>query len=241
MQHYFITNKVNDYVEFHKDDVHHIVNVMRFKSGDQVIAIFNAQKYLCELVINKDKTVSARVIETIEDTSKLPIKVRLIYSMPKGEKFELVLQKACELGVSEIIPVYTSKCIVSIDEKKIDNKMERWNKILKEASEQSRRADIPLLYKPIKKEEVKNYMLETNLIGDEREVGNGTLKMFDAISNAKSLTVLIGCEGGFTKEEFNYFEKIGFKGVSFGRRILRSETAAIYALSCVAFVLESRN
>ncbi|MBQ9730863.1 MAG: 16S rRNA (uracil(1498)-N(3))-methyltransferase [Bacilli bacterium] len=239
MQHYFINEKHENLMIFSNDDAHHILNVMRLRNNDQVVCIFENSKYLCELVI-ENKSVKAKIVEEIEDNSILPIKVVLFYSMPKGEKFELVLQKATELGVTEIIPVMTRKCIVSIDSKKLPNKMERWNKILKEASEQSRRSTIPLLREPINKEQVKEYMCETNLIGDERKVVEGTSSMMNLVNNAKSISVLVGCEGGFTNDEFDYFKSIGFEGVSFGKRILRSETAAIYALSCIMFMLESR-
>ena len=111
---------------------------------------------------------------------------------------------------------------------------------LKEASEQSRRSTIPLLREPITKDKVKDYMCETNLIGDERKVVEGTSSMVELVNNAKSISVLVGCEGGFTNDEFEYFKSVGFEGVSFGKRILRSETAAIYALSCIMFMLESR-
>jgi len=239
MQHYFINQRNDDKMIFSNDDIHHILNVMRLKNKDQVICIYENTKFLCELEVENKKVVG-NILEELQDESKLPIKVVLFYSMPKGEKFELVLQKATELGVTEIIPVITRKCIVSIDEKKLPNKMERWNKILKEASEQSRRSTIPLLRNPIKKEEMQQFMCETNLVGDERKVVEGTNSMLEAIKNAESISVLVGCEGGFTNEEFEYFKKIGFEGVSFGKRILRSETAAIYALSCIMFVLESR-
>ena len=239
MQHYFINELRENLMFFTNDDAHHILNVMRLKNSDKVICIYNETKYLCELIV-ENKSVKARIIEELQDDSILPIKVVLFYSMPKGEKFELVLQKATELGVTEIIPVMTRKCIVNIEPKKLPNKMERWNKILKEASEQSRRSTIPLLREPINKDQVKQYMCETNLIGDERKVVEGTSSMMHLVSNAKSISVLVGCEGGFTNDEFDYFKSIGFEGVSFGKRILRSETAAIYALSCIMFMLESR-
>ena len=239
MQHYFVDKKQKNLIFFSNDDAHHILNVMRLKNNDKVICIYDGIKYLCELLV-ENKAVKANILEEIEDNSILPIKVTLFYSMPKGEKFELVLQKATELGVTEIIPVMTRKCIVSIDSKKLPNKMERWNKILKEASEQSRRSTIPVLKEPINKEQIKQYMCETNIIGDERKVVEGTSSMMDLVNNAKSIGVLVGCEGGFTNEEFEYFKSIGFEGVSFGKRILRSETAAIYALSCIMFMLESR-
>lgn len=239
MQHYFINERKENLLFFTNDDMHHILNVMRLKNNDKVVCIYDKTKYLCELLVD-NKLVKAKIIEEIEDNSILPIKVVLFYSMPKSEKFELVLQKATELGVTEIIPVMTRKCIVSIDSKKLPNKMERWNKILKEASEQSRRSTIPLLRNPINKEQIKEYMCETNLIGDERKVIEGTNSMMSLINDAKSISVLVGCEGGFTNDEFDYFKSIGFEGVSFGKRILRSETAAIYALSCVMFMLESR-
>ena len=144
MQHYFVDKKQENLIFFGNDDAHHILNVMRLKNNDKVICIYDGIKYLCELLV-ENKVVKANILEEIEDNSILPIKVTLFYSMPKGEKFELVLQKATELGVTEIIPVMTRKCIVSIDSKKLPNKMERWNKILKEASEQSKRLDIPVV------------------------------------------------------------------------------------------------
>ena len=121
-----------------KDDQHHIINVMRMNNNDEIICVFEEKQYLCSISIS-NKNVETSIIKELETNNELNTNITLIYGMPKSEKFELVLQKACELGVSKVVPFMSSKSIVKLDDNKIDKKIERWEKIVKEACEQSRR------------------------------------------------------------------------------------------------------
>ena len=240
MQQYFSENKENNLIKLNKNDYHHIKDVMRFKDGDNIVCVYDEQKYLCSLVFDGEE-INAKIIEEIKDDLFSFPKITLIYGMPKNEKFELVLQKATELGVSTIVPFLSARSVIRLEDNKINKKLERWNKIVKEASEQSRRNDIPTITNPVKLSDTEQYLGDIRIICDERMYHEGVNSFYDAlkdIKNVKSISLLVGPEGGFDESEFKYFDKLNVKPVSLGKRILRSETACIYALSIVEFFKE---
>ena len=240
MQQYFSENKENNIIKLNKDDYHHIKVVMRLKDGDNIVCVYNEQKYLCSLIFDGDE-INAKIVEEIKDDLSSFPKITLIYGMPKNEKFELVLQKATELGVATIVPYLSARSIIRLEENKINKKLERWNKIVKEASEQSRRNDIPLITNPIHMKEIDNYLGDIRIVCDERMYHEGVSSFYNAlkdIKNVQSISLIVGPEGGFDESEFKYFDSLNIKPVSLGKRILRSETACIYALSIVEFFKE---
>lgn len=239
MQYYFVNTKINDFFVLQKDDIHHILDVMRMHNGDEIVVVYESKKYLCNLEI-ADKTVIPHLKQEIIDNSMLNKKITLIYAIPKGDKFELVLQKATELGVNRIVPLLSSRCVVKYDDSDVARKLSRWEKILKEASEQSRRSSIPEIIAPIKVNQLKDYLSDINFTGDENFVNSNVVDFNDILMRKpnNSISVIVGAEGGFSKEEFEFFRQIGFQSVSFGSRILRSETAAIYILSVLAYFCE---
>lgn len=241
MQRYFVeTFDVNGFI-MPSDDLHHIKKVMRNKNGDKIICIdSNEQVYLCE--IENIETGTIKVIENLHENHELGVKVNLIYSLPKGDKFEFVLQKACELGVDCIIPLLSKRSIIKTDVQKLSKKYDRYHKILKEAAEQSYRNKIPEIKPLIKLSEVKNYLSDYNLVAYEESAKNNEMcelkKTLSMLKKGQSITIIVGCEGGFDQEEIDELEKIGVKACSLGKRILRSETAPLYMLSAISYAVE---
>ena len=206
MQRYFKDTNL-DLFELSVDDSYHITKVMRNKIGDKIEVVIDKKLYICEIVELKELVKVQRIEEVICD-SELPCFVTIAQSLVKEQKMDLILQKSCELGVSEIIPINATRSIVKLD-KKETKKIDRWNKILKEASEQSKRVVIP----------------KVNEIMDIKD-----------LTNLKILFV-IGPEGGFTDNEEKILIDNGFISTSFGKRVLRTETASLYALSIINYIL----
>ncbi len=238
MQHYFVNEKINNYFIFDKETSHHLLTVLRVKNGEEVISVYHEEFYLCKIEI-EDKNIKAKILEKLNTNNELKANINLIYGIPKGEKLELVLQKTTELGVKEITLLNSERSIVKFDDKKIETKYDRFNKILKGASEQSKRNIIPVLNKPIKITEVP--IGDINLIAYEEESINNQSTLFNLLNTdleGKKINIVIGPEGGFSESEVRYLENKGYKRVSLGKRILRSETACLDLVSIIAFMLE---
>jgi 16S rRNA (uracil1498-N3)-methyltransferase len=241
MQHYIPIAFKNNKFKLSKEDNHHIIDVLRMSMGDMVYVIYGGKRYKCQLVMVKSELELLQV--EVEDLkTELPIKIKLIYGLPRLEKFELVLQKAVELGVSSIVPFISEFSIVKLEQDRIESKMIRWNKIIKEASEQSHRSKLMEVLTPIKINDLRVNLSEINIVADENQSSKGTSSLLGILEkDIKSMTILVGPEGGFSDSELKIFSNLGFKSVSLGKRILRSETAAIYLLSAIALFAESRD
>lgn len=239
MQYYIPIDLKDNKFKLSKEDNHHIINVLRLKNGDLIYVIYNNSRFKCRIFIVKN-VVDLEIVDSEAMNNELPIKIRLVYGLPRLEKFELVLQKAVELGVSEVIPFKSEFSIVKIEDDKLDAKMLRWNRIVKEASEQSHRSSLMNVSKPVKIEELKNSISELNILANEYFVESGTSKLLSLFkAKFSSITILVGPEGGFAKDEVKEFENLGFISVSLGKRILRSETAAMYLMSVISMLSES--
>ncbi|MFQ8706849.1 MAG: RsmE family RNA methyltransferase [Thomasclavelia sp.] len=243
MQRYFInenlTNK-NTFI-FSADDLHHLKTVMRSKKGDKIVCIdINGQMYLCKIDDIDQGIIS--IIEKTDENNELDVEVTLIYALPKGDKFELVLQKATELGVTRIVPLLTRRCVVKSDKKKFAKKLIRYEKILKEAAQQSRRNKIPEIINVIELNELEEYLGRYNLVAYEEISKAGkhkALKQFlDKLETDDKISVIVGSEGGFDQDEIEIMESMGVTPCSLGKRILRSETAPLYLLSTIGYVRE---
>ena len=243
MQRYFINENLtskNTFV-FSTDDLHHLKTVMRSKNGEKIICIdINGQVYLCE-IDEVDKGIIS-IVEKIEEDNELDVEVTLVYALPKGDKFELVLQKATELGVTRVVPLLTRRCVVKSDKKKFSKKLIRYEKILKEASQQSRRNKIPEIVNVIELKELDEYLGTYNLVAYEEISKAGkhmALKQsLDKLESGDKITVIVGSEGGFDQDEIVMMESLGITACSLGKRILRSETAPLYLLSVIGYVRE---
>ena len=223
MQQYFVDTKlnVNDDVTLRSDIIYHLTKVLRSTNKTFRLVDINGDVFLCNLVDDKGK-----VIDKLKENNELVINITAIVSLIKQDKFELILQKLTELGVNKIVPFNAKRSVVK--ETKGDKKLIRYKKILEEAAEQSHRNRIPQITNAIDIKDVKDYMSDINLIAYEKEDSGVKSNLM-----GKSITFVIGPEGGFDEDEFNKFKEFGFTSISLGKRILRAETAAIYLTSII--------
>ncbi len=236
MQRYFVNEIKNDIVSLDKDQLHHIKNVMRMKENDEITCVYNKEVYLC--YVSNVSPYEIKVKQKLDENHELKNKITLMYCLPKGEKLDLVVQKATELGVYEIILVQSSRCIAKITNENKDKKLARFNKIALEASEQSKRNIVPVIKDVISYKDISKYHFDHQFIAYENEDEISFLSRITQIKENESVSILIGSEGGFSLEEVEYAKKVGYTSISLGKRILRSETAVFYALTSLALVLE---
>lgn len=213
-------------------DYNHIINVLRMKIGEEFLVSCGGQSDLCVIESAENETVTALITEENYKDTSLPIEIYLFQGLPKSDKLELIIQKTVELGVSGIIPVEMSRCIVKLDGKKKDSKVSRWQSISESAAKQSKRNVIPEIFGVLSYKEALKKASELDLILVPYESKNGMTDTAEALSMIKSgmkIGVFIGPEGGFDEKEIALAEEVGAKIVSLGKRILRTETAAITA------------
>lgn len=232
MQRYFSNEFKDNKFTLNNDDLYHIIKVMRMKTGDNVEIVYNQNVYLCELNINEN--VEIKKIKLYSENIKNEIKRILIIPLLKEQKFDLILQKATELGVDEIIPVEMERSIVKLTNDKIEKKLERWTKICKEASEQSKRTDIPTITRVKKLSELKD-LDGLKMVCSTTEKENLLKKFLTDNTNYDKINIVIGPEGGISPREEDKLVELGFQRVSLGKRIMRVETVPMFVLSVLNY------
>ena len=243
MYHFFVGEEQisgeNAYIE--GSDVKHIVNVLRMKTGEKLlISVKGDWDYLCKIVDIETDRVNLKVLESMEQR-ELPVNITLLQGIPKSDKLEMIIQKAVELGVSEIIPVKTKRVVVKIEEKKLSAKLNRWNAIAESAAKQSKRSIIPKILEPQSidnaLEIVKDF--DVKLIPYENADSiDKTRRILDNMDKTGNISVFIGPEGGFEEDEVKKAKDLGFEVITLGKRILRTETAGLALLSNIMIRLE---
>lgn len=233
MQRYFSSEQKDNKFILNVDDLYHIKVVMRMKDNDQIQVVYNHEPYLCEIKL-KEENIDVNIIEKMDVVSDNLPQVTLILPLLKEQKFDFILQKATELGITKIIPVIMERSIVKIDEKKIAKKLERWQKIVKEASEQSFRNDIPIIT------EIKQLKdLETidglKILCSTRVKDKNLKKALNSKEFYDKINIVIGPEGGITEKEEEKLNNMGFISVSLGNRIMRVETVPIFIMSILNY------
>ena len=236
MQRYFASIDNNYFVHLSKEDEHHICHVMRMKKGDEIEVVDDGRLFLCRIDSFNPLTIS--MIHEIANDVEIKEEITLLFALTKGDKIDLVLQKATELGVKKIALIESERTVVKYDDKDVNKKLERFRKIMKEASEQSHRLIIPELLGIYNLKNLSKELLsDLNYVAYEKDA-NQINEAFQGLSKEKSISILIGPEGGFSEQEINHLTDQGFIRTSLGKRILRAETAAIYALSVIGYLLE---
>ncbi|HLR08254.1 MAG TPA: 16S rRNA (uracil(1498)-N(3))-methyltransferase [Bacillota bacterium] len=247
MQRYFVpdSNWMDHKVIITGDDAHHIARVMRLKKDDQIICNHpNGQAAICILQNVGPNEVHAIIYRWLERSAELPVQVTIAQGLPKSNKFEFVLQKGTELGADGFIPFRAARSVVVWDDKKTVKKMKRYEKILKEASEQSHRNKIPYIKAPMTIEELidESVAYDIKLYAYEEEAKTSTFhslsSVLQTLKNRERILVCIGPEGGFSPDEAKMLTDAGFHKVRLGPRILRTETASIYVLASISYHLE---
>ncbi|MFB1080617.1 16S rRNA (uracil(1498)-N(3))-methyltransferase [Jeotgalibacillus sp. JSM ZJ347] len=247
MQRYFIHHKLdeNGLFSIEGEDYKHIVRVMRMTVGDRFISVLSpAEVYESEIVEIEDSYLTGKPVVQIDHQSELPVKVTIAHGLPKGDKLELVIQKATELGVSAIKPFSAERSIVKWDQKKGKKKAERWNKIAKEAAEQSHRSVIPQVDEPVSAKQLRSSFHEYDAImmAYEEDAKSGESSNFYQVLNQlkpdSKVLVIIGPEGGLSESEVEQFTEDGAVSCGLGPRILRTETAPLYILAAISYHFE---
>ncbi|MER2059867.1 MAG: 16S rRNA (uracil(1498)-N(3))-methyltransferase [Niallia sp.] len=244
MQRYFAKNEEDIFI-IQEDDYHHIVRVMRMGVNDEIYCVNeNQQVARCIIVNISENEVTAKVVQWIEGEIELPVSVSIVSGMPKGDKLEWIIQKGTELGAYKFIPFIAGRSVVKWDEKKSGKKLIRWNKIAKEAAEQSHRTLIPEVSTPI---DIKQLIrlaedYDVKLVAYEEEAREGESSMLTkslkSMTKGQSILAVFGPEGGLNESEVALLKDYGFIICGLGPRILRTETAPLYLLSAVSYHFE---
>jgi 16S rRNA (uracil1498-N3)-methyltransferase len=243
MQRYFIrpAQMKDQIVHITGDDVNHIMKVMRSSVGDRVICCNGEDRCAIAVIQRLSKEeVECRVEQQLHEHRELPVDVTIAQALPKGDKMELVLQKATELGAKGFIPYVSARTIVHLDDNKAKKRQERWGKIVKEAAEQAHRSFLPIVHS------IKSWRDLLACTGDydvsilayeneNKQTLHDVLKQYPMNSR---ILLIIGPEGGFTPTEAKEALQHGMQSAMFGKRILRTETASLYGLSAISYYYE---
>lgn len=237
MQRYFASKNSKHEIIIANDDIFHITKVMRMKKGDCFELNLDGDIYLCS--VKETSPFSYEILEKKEENHEIHGYIRLLYCIPKGEKIDLVIQKAVELGVNEIVLINSERSIAKITDENKEKKLLRFSKIIKEAAEQSKRTVLPILKDVISFKNIKDYPADLLLIAYENtKMTLDDLEIELKNSRNKTVNVIVGAEGGLSKDEVNYAISLNYKEISLGKRILRSETACFYILSLLSFYMD---
>ena len=246
VQRYFVKQPANENrFVIDSEDTHHISKVMRMEVGDKIICVEpNGKAAICEIAKITDEQVLADVVQWKDEKSELPISITIASGLPKGDKLEWIIQKGTELGAREFIPFSARRSVVKWDDKKAVKKVERWQKIAKEAAEQSHRGIVPDVLSPMNfkalLEKSKNFQYK--LVAFEEESRNGETSLFSTalqkMKPGESLLLVFGPEGGLDDEEVRLLQENDFILCGLGPRILRTETAPLYALAAISYHFE---
>ena len=224
-------------------DVNHIKNVLRMRPGEE-IAVSNGtdgREYRCgiEEIFEDEVICSLRFVK--EDALELPSKVYLFQGLPKADKMELIIQKAVELGVYQVIPVSSKRAVVKLDEKKAKSKIERWQGIAEAAAKQSKRGIIPEIGPVMTMKQAIEFSKCAKVRVIPYELAEGmskTKEIIEGLKPGEDVAIFIGPEGGFEEEEVRLASESGIEPITLGKRILRTETAGMTVLSWIMYHLE---
>ena len=235
MPRFYIDPPAGDTVLLEGEDARHISRSLRMAVGEEITLCDGAgTDYLCRLSAMDSQTVTAQILRQEPSQAEPSVFVRLYQALPKSDKMELILQKAVELGVGEIVPVLTERCISRPDPKSMEKKLQRWQKIALEAAKQCGRGRIPTVCPLMSFAEAAAHLggMEKGLFLYEK----GGLPIKSALENpVKEIGIFVGAEGGFSAEEAAAAEQAGAVLTGLGPRILRCETAPLAAISAIMY------
>lgn len=244
MHHFFVdTAQIDDtYVTIIGSDVNHIKNVLRMKPGEEILVSNGVDKdYYCAIESFQEEVVKAKILNEDYAGSEPVCEFYLFQCLPKGDKMELIIQKAVELGVKEVVPVSSKRSIVKLDSKKAESKLKRWNAISESAAKQSRRVIIPKVNSVMTFKEAMEYSksMDISLIPYENYKDmTETREIIEKIVPSMKVGIFIGPEGGFDQKEIQLAMDNNIHRISLGKRILRTETAGMTILSVLMFKME---
>jgi 16S rRNA (uracil1498-N3)-methyltransferase len=227
----------NGLLKVEGDEVRHIRKVLRLKTGDKIFVFDGLGREFEGTIIEEGRaSVMVKIQRSLSPKRNSPLEVTLAQSLLKGEKMDYLIQKAAELGIKEIIPFFSSRSVPLLEKSRSLKRHHRWEKIAIEASKQCGRGVVPKI------ESLQTYsdMLHNastdhlRLILWERD-GIRLKKMLEGSKERKKIFFVIGPEGGFSQDEVEKAERVGFVAVTLGKRILRAETASLCFLSILQY------
>lgn len=227
----------SDIVSLTGENVAHIVRVLRMRAGEELtLCDGQGMDYSCVLNFVSADAATARILSRTASETEPELFVTLYMALPKGDKMDLVVQKSTELGVSAIVPYFSARCVSKPDEKTIQKKTARWQKIAAEAAKQCGRGRIPVVYPAILFSEAVELAKNTEmpLFLYEGERGRSIKEALSARS-FQTASLMVGPEGGFEEAEAELASTLGLASVSIGKRILRCETAPLAGLSALMY------
>ena len=246
LQRYFLEQSFDEQDEsiLTGDDYKHIVNVMRMTVDDKIIAVSDGEAFVSSIVNMTQVTVEIRKVEGPLPKNELPVHVTIVNGLAKGDKHDFIVQKGTELGVSTIIPFKAERSIVKWDDKKGSKKIERLQKIAKQAAEQCHRTFVPKVEDPLTLNQLTVISKEYDvlLFADEEDakssVPHRIADRVKNIANKQKVLIVFGPEGGLSRNEAEVLTTSGFLPIALGPRILRTETAPLYFLSALSYEFE---
>ena len=236
MQRYFVneSNKNLDIFTLNEEDSYHIVKVMRYKVGEEIEIVYEKDVFVCE-ILELGKNVKCIIRKTNHQIENDIPNITIAQSLVKEQKMDYILQKSTELGVDKIIPISASRSVIKVNDKS-DKKIDRWRKIVKEASEQSKRNKVPTITDIKKITELASCCYDYKILCSVNEVSMSLKKVLQNVSKSDTILFVIGPEGGFSNEEENIQINNGFISTSLGSRVLRTETASTFVLSIINYI-----
>ncbi len=245
MYHFFVPGEeiAGSEIRITGPDVNHIRNVLRMKPGERLCVGDGAgREYLCAIRGFAPGEVLTEILSQETADTELPATLILFQGLPKGDKMELIIQKAVELGAAGIVPVVTRRTIVKLDAKKAQDRVRRWNAVAQSAAKQSGRQSVPAVFPVTEFQEAvrRGVELDVKILPYENARGmEATREAVECIRPGTSAGIFIGPEGGFEDDEVRMALEAGWTSVSLGSRILRTETAGPALLSILMYHLET--
>lgn len=246
MPRFFIkeNQKQNNQITIIGEDVNHIKNVIRKQIGDiiEICNQDNEKSYKCEIEEIEEKQITTKIIEELKEQES-NIKVDIYQGLPKAEKMELIIQKSVELGANAIIPVNMKRCVVKLDSKSEEKKIERWQKISESAAKQCGRNNIPEVKHLVNIKDICNLVKDYDamIVAYENEKENTLKQELTKLKNKQKnlkIGIVIGPEGGLEENDVELLKESGAQIITLGHRILRTETVALNMLSIIMYELE---
>ena len=236
MQRCFVNSKENNNFILDENDSYHLTKVMRMKKNDLVEVVYDNDVYLTKIIDFNPIKVS--IIKKINSINSLILKITICQSLVKESKMDLILEKSTELGAYSFIPLKVKNSIIKGSDNDFKKKVIRWSKIVESASCQSKRNNIPLVNEVLRIDEVIELDFDLKILCTVNEVSRSLKNILQNNKNYGTMIIVIGPEGGFTKEEEEKFKVNGFVSASLGNLVLRTETASICALSMINYEFE---
>ena len=233
---WFFTNEISgDIFEIQGEDARHISKSLRMKTGESLtLCTLDGRRHECEITAFSTDSVTVKVLSSTICEQEPSVEITLFMALTKGDKMDDIIQKSVELGVYEIVPVLTARCISRPDEKQIKKKVQRWQKISDNAASQSRRGIIPQVKDMMTLKEASNVCNSFEKAIVFYECGGEKLR--DIIDeDIKTLAMFVGSEGGFEESEIDILKANGVTPTTLGTRILRAQTAPIAGITAVMY------